>query len=160
MASWSAARMTPSESAAPVAREGQAPRRHEAQAPPERAADPPRQREADPLRQRHGDPPREREAPALDPDRGLRALGRDALARAGADDPGTRDVHDGAGRSGSKPEADAAEDSHPTVDLARVAWLVTVLSCLLAVTILALQGYVGYAGVTLAVALAAAINLF
>ncbi len=33
------------------------------------------------------------------------------------------------------------------------------LSCLLAVTILVLDGYVGYAGVTLAVALAAAINL-
>ncbi len=35
----------------------------------------------------------------------------------------------------------------------------TVLSLLLAVTILALDGYAGYAAVTLAVALAAAINL-
>jgi hypothetical protein len=40
-----------------------------------------------------------------------------------------------------------------------VAWLVTVLALLLAVTILVLNGYIGYAGVTLAVALAAAINL-
>jgi hypothetical protein len=40
-----------------------------------------------------------------------------------------------------------------------VAWLVTVLASLLAVAILVLQGYFGYAGVTLAVAIAAAINL-
>jgi hypothetical protein len=45
------------------------------------------------------------------------------------------------------------------VDLARAAWLVTVLACLLAVAILVLDGYAGYAGVTLAVAVAAAINL-
>lgn len=50
-------------------------------------------------------------------------------------------------------------DNSP-VDLARVAWLVTVLACLIAVLILVLQGYLGYAGVTLAVALAAALNLF
>jgi hypothetical protein len=36
---------------------------------------------------------------------------------------------------------------------------VTVLALLLAVTVLVLNGYIGYAGVTLAVALAAAINL-
>jgi hypothetical protein len=46
------------------------------------------------------------------------------------------------------------------VDLARVAWLITVLACLIAVLILILQGYLGYAGVTLAVAIAAAVNLF
>jgi hypothetical protein len=46
------------------------------------------------------------------------------------------------------------------VDLARTAWLVTVLACLIAVAILLTQGYLGYAGVTLAVALAAALNLF
>jgi hypothetical protein len=45
------------------------------------------------------------------------------------------------------------------VDLARIAWLATVLACLIACVILALQGYVGYAGVTLAVAVSAAINL-
>jgi hypothetical protein len=45
------------------------------------------------------------------------------------------------------------------VDLARIAWLVTVLVCLTGTLILALQGYFGYAGVTLAVAVSAAINL-
>jgi hypothetical protein len=46
------------------------------------------------------------------------------------------------------------------VDLARIAWLATVLVLLVAVLVLALQGYFGYAGVTLAVAVCAAINLF
>ena len=45
------------------------------------------------------------------------------------------------------------------MDLARIAWLVTVALCLLAVLILVLQGYLGYAAVTLAVAISAAINL-
>jgi hypothetical protein len=44
--------------------------------------------------------------------------------------------------------------------LPRLAWLVTVLVCLIAALILLLSGYVGYAGVALAVAIAAAINLF
>ena len=43
--------------------------------------------------------------------------------------------------------------------LPRIAWLVTVAICLVASAILLLSGYVGYAGVVLAVALAAAINL-
>ena len=43
--------------------------------------------------------------------------------------------------------------------LSRIAWLVTVAACLLAALILLLSGYDGYAGVVLAVALAAAINL-
>jgi hypothetical protein len=46
-----------------------------------------------------------------------------------------------------------------SVNLGRFAWLVTVLSCLVAVVILVLDGYYGYAGVTLAVAISAAINL-
>ena len=46
-----------------------------------------------------------------------------------------------------------------TVNLGRVAWLVTVLACLVAVLILILDGYYGYAGVTLAVAISAGINL-
>jgi hypothetical protein len=46
------------------------------------------------------------------------------------------------------------------VDLARIAWLVTVGACLVTVLILVLQGYWGYAGVTFAVAISAAINLF
>ena len=45
------------------------------------------------------------------------------------------------------------------VDLGRIAWVVTVLGCLVAVVVLVLEGYYGYAGVTLAVGLAAAINL-
>jgi hypothetical protein len=46
------------------------------------------------------------------------------------------------------------------VDLARVSWIVTVVACLVAVLILVLEGYIGYAGVTLAVAVSAAVNLF
>jgi len=41
-----------------------------------------------------------------------------------------------------------------------MAWLGTSLACLIAVVVLVLQGYYGYAGVTFAVAVAAAINLF
>lgn len=51
------------------------------------------------------------------------------------------------------------EDHNTAVDLARIGWLATVVACLIAVLILALQGYYGYAGVTLAVAISAAINL-
>jgi hypothetical protein len=46
-----------------------------------------------------------------------------------------------------------------TVNLGRAAWLVTVIACLVAVLILILNGYYGYAGVTLAVAISAGINL-
>lgn len=45
------------------------------------------------------------------------------------------------------------------VDLARISWLVTVGACLIAVLILILEGYLGYAGVTFAVAVSAAVNL-
>jgi hypothetical protein len=56
---------------------------------------------------------------------------------------------------------DSVDDRHNTaVDLGRLAWLGTVLVCLIVVLILVLQGYYGYAGVTFAVALAAGINLF
>ena len=44
--------------------------------------------------------------------------------------------------------------------LNRIAWIVTVGICLVAALILLISGYDGYAGVTLAVAIAAAINLF
>ncbi len=59
----------------------------------------------------------------------------------------------------------AASDNTPvdadesTVSLGRAAWLVTVVACLVAVLILILNGYYGYAGVTLAVAISAGINL-
>jgi hypothetical protein len=46
-----------------------------------------------------------------------------------------------------------------TVNIGRAAWLVTVGACLIAVLILILDGYYGYAGVTLAVAISAGINL-
>ena len=45
------------------------------------------------------------------------------------------------------------------MDLVRIGWLATVAVLLIAVLILVLQGYLGYAGVTLAVAVSAAINL-
>jgi hypothetical protein len=44
--------------------------------------------------------------------------------------------------------------------LGRISWLVTVGICLIAALILLLSGYDGYAGVVLAVAIAAGINLF
>lgn len=46
-----------------------------------------------------------------------------------------------------------------TVNLGRIAWILTALACLVAVVILLLNGYYGYAGVTFAVALSAAINI-
>jgi hypothetical protein len=46
------------------------------------------------------------------------------------------------------------------VNLARIAWLTTTLACLLAAVVLLLEKpYYGYAGVCLAVAVSAAINL-
>jgi hypothetical protein len=45
------------------------------------------------------------------------------------------------------------------VPLPRIAWIVTVGVCLIAALVLLLSGYDGYAGVVLAVGLAAAINL-
>jgi len=51
-------------------------------------------------------------------------------------------------------------DQNTPVDLGRIAWLGTVGVCLIVVLILVIQGYYGYAGVTFAVAVAAAINLF
>lgn len=43
--------------------------------------------------------------------------------------------------------------------LSRIAWLVTVGVCLVAGLIVLLNGYVGYFGVLLAIAAAAAVNL-
>jgi hypothetical protein len=45
------------------------------------------------------------------------------------------------------------------VPLSRIAWLTTVAVCLIIAVILLISGYLGYAGVLLAIALAAAINL-
>ena len=60
------------------------------------------------------------------------------------------------------PEAEPSvgeADQNKAVDLGRIAWLATVLACLIAVFILVLEGYFGYAAVTFAVAVAAGINL-
>jgi hypothetical protein len=45
------------------------------------------------------------------------------------------------------------------VPLSRISWLVTVAVCLIAALLLLLNGYYGYAGVLLAVGVAAAVNL-
>jgi len=45
------------------------------------------------------------------------------------------------------------------VPLSRIAWLVTVGSCLIGAVLLLAGGYSGYAGVVFAVACSAAINL-
>jgi hypothetical protein len=55
------------------------------------------------------------------------------------------------------PETDDHQDGQ--VRLARLAWGLTAVVCLVTAVILGLDGYTGYAVVTLAVALAAAINL-
>jgi len=44
--------------------------------------------------------------------------------------------------------------------LSRIAWIVTIAICAVAALILVLSGYDGYAGVSLAVGIAAGINLF
>ena len=45
------------------------------------------------------------------------------------------------------------------MSLPRISWLVTVGLCLIAAVLLLVEGYVGYFGVLLAVAGAAAVNL-
>ena len=54
---------------------------------------------------------------------------------------------------------DPGDHQDGQVRLARLAWSVTALICLLTAVILGLNGYYGYAIVTFAVALAAAINI-
>ena len=51
------------------------------------------------------------------------------------------------------------EGDNGAVGLARIAWLVTVLACVITIVILMVEGYYGYALVTLAVAVSAGINL-
>jgi hypothetical protein len=46
------------------------------------------------------------------------------------------------------------------VAITRIAWLTTVLVALITALLLALEGYVGYAGLGVAVAASASINLF
>ena len=51
------------------------------------------------------------------------------------------------------------DEQNAVVNLGRIAWLGTVGACLIAVLILVIEGYYGYAAVTFAVAVAAFINL-
>jgi hypothetical protein len=57
------------------------------------------------------------------------------------------------------PCADARIRENACVSVTRIAWLVTVLVSLLTAVLLLLSGYKGYAGLGLAVAISAAINL-
>jgi hypothetical protein len=101
-------------------------------------------------------PPSTETAPQDGDGQDLRGLGRQAL------DSAERSMPDVAEVPAPAPQPAAGEDEEQDesrFDLGRVAWLATVLSCLLTVAILVLDGYVGYAAVALAVALAAAINL-
>jgi hypothetical protein len=90
------------------------------------------------------------------------------LAGADARDPGTEPTVPLEAAPRTEPErtryiGDEREDTdvneHRGVDLARLAWLGTVGACLIAVAILVVEGYYGYAAVTFAVAASAALNL-
>jgi hypothetical protein len=47
----------------------------------------------------------------------------------------------------------------PTVSLARVSWIVTVVICAIAAVLFAFSGYTGYAITLVAIGLAASVNL-
>jgi hypothetical protein len=57
------------------------------------------------------------------------------------------------------PRADRRIRKNTSMAIARIAWLVTVVIALIVALLLALSGYTGYAGLGLAVAASAAINL-
>ena len=78
-----------------------------------------------------------------------------ASAEPASAEPASADPPRYVGREGENTDV----DEHGSVDLARLAWLLTVGACLIAVAILAVEGYYGYAAVTLAVAASAALNL-
>jgi hypothetical protein len=69
------------------------------------------------------------------------------------------DEADRAEPTGAEPPAVGDDDQNTVVNLGRIAWLGTVGACLIAVLILVIEGYYGYAAVTFAVAVAAGINL-
>jgi hypothetical protein len=50
-------------------------------------------------------------------------------------------------------------EEQSSINLGQVAWIVTVVACLIAFVVLLADGYFGYAGVTFAVAASASINL-
>ncbi len=57
------------------------------------------------------------------------------------------------------PRADRRIDNNGAMEVARVAWLVTVAVALITALLLLLSGYTGYAGLGVAVAASASINL-
>ena len=59
----------------------------------------------------------------------------------------------------AQPRPRSIRNNDPGMTVTRIAWIVTVLVALLTGLLLLLGGYNGYAGLGLAVALAAAINL-
>jgi hypothetical protein len=75
--------------------------------------------------------------------------------------PGPRGAARGAGRRDARGEAPTVGRSrhNARVRFTRIAWLITVLACLLTCLALLLSGYQGYAAVLLAVGLCAAVNL-
>jgi hypothetical protein len=73
--------------------------------------------------------------------------------------PPSIDEADRAEPAGADPPDVGDPDQNTVVNLGRLAWLGTVGACLIAVLILVLEGYYGYAAVTFAVAVAAFINL-
>jgi hypothetical protein len=62
-------------------------------------------------------------------------------------------------RAGSRVAARRRVRDNPAVAIERIAWIVTVLVALVTALLLLLSGYTGYAGLGLAVAVSAAINL-
>ena len=58
------------------------------------------------------------------------------------------------------PRADGGVSKNWRMGITRLAWLLTVGAALITALLLWLSGYTGYAGLGLAVAAAAAINLF
>ena len=91
-------------------------------------------------------------------DAAVKAGGDVAVNAAGSAAVGGAEPPAAGPRAGSEASV-GAEGENTVVDLARIGWLATVIACLIAVLILVVQGYFGYAGVTLAVAISAAINL-
>ena len=58
------------------------------------------------------------------------------------------------------PHSDRRLRKNRAVAIERIAWIATVLVALLTALLLLLSGYTGYAGLGLAVAISAAVNLF
>ena len=54
---------------------------------------------------------------------------------------------------------DRTVSNNGRVPLSRIAWLVTIATCLVAAVLLLVAGYQGYAGLAIAVGASAAINL-